>query len=160
MTRLAISPPASELEALTFPSYVLRTDTFLPGIFCLFPYLRFSRLFIAFFDMPSEPEGRTALSCALGRLLAPALYLPTQMSDARRLIVASGLLQGILLRRRRSPLPRRRSLRRSPLPRWRLPRRSPLPRRRSLLSVFLRLLVLGVRLHLGGARWSLGWTLG
>ena len=64
MTRLAISPPASELEALTFPSYVLRTDTFLPGIFCLFPYHRFSRPFIAFFDMPSETEGRTALSVA------------------------------------------------------------------------------------------------
>ena len=110
--------------------------------------------------MPLELEGRTALACALGRLLAPALYLPTQMSDARRLIVASGLLQGILLRRRRSPLPRRRSLQRSPLPRRRYLRRSPLPRRRSLLGVFLRLLVFGIRLYLGGARWSLGWTLG
>ena len=52
------------------------------------------------------------------------------MSDARRLIVASGLLQGILPRRRRSPLLRRRSPRRSPLPRRRPPRRSPSPRRR------------------------------
>ena len=154
MTRLAISPPASELEDLTFPSYVLRTDTILPGIFCLFPYHRFSSPFQGFLSPSSicllSQKGEPLSLATLGRLLA------TQMSDSRCLIVASGLLQGILLCRRRSPLPRRRSLRRSPLPRWRLLRRSPLPRRRSLLSIFLRLLVLGVRLHLGGARWSLG----
>ena len=119
-----------------------------------------SPIFKAFYCLLRYAFGDRRTYRSLGRLLAPALYLPSQMSDDRRFIVASGLLQGILLRRRRSPLPRRRSLRRSPLPRWRLPRRSPLPRRRSLLSVFLRLLVLGVRLHLGGARWSLGWTLG
>ena len=39
-----ISPKAAQPEALTFSPYVLRTDTFLPGIFCLFPFSAISSL--------------------------------------------------------------------------------------------------------------------
>ena len=84
----------------------------------------FSRLFIAFFDMPLLAEERAARTRALDRLLAPAFVLAHEMSDARRLHVASGLLLGIL----------------------RL-----LDVVLLLLDVVLRLLVVGVRLHLGGA---------
>ena len=84
--------------------------------------------------MPLLAEERAARTRALDRLLAPAFVLAHEMSDARRLHVASRLL-GIL---------RLLDVLRLVGVRLHLGGAPP--------GVFLRLLVVGARLHLGGAR--------
>ena len=128
-------------------------------------FFTFSRLFIAFFDMPLLAEERAARTRALDRLLAPAFVLAHEMSDARRLHVASGL-QGILFDVLR--LVGVRLHLGGALPSVRLYLGGALPSVCLYLGgalssvclhlggappgVFLCLLVVGARLHLGGAR--------
>ena len=104
--------------------------------------------------MPLLAEERAARTRALDRLLAPAFVLAHEMSDARRLHVASGL-QGILFDVLR--LVGVRLHLGGALPSVRLYLGGALSSVRLHLGgappgVFLRLLVVGARLHLGGAR--------
>ena len=123
MTRLAISPPATELEALTFPSYVLRTDTFLPGIFCLFPFSAISSLRFRHYSFFSTcllhvlmmTTGAGGLVRDIARVLfrSPPLGLaPDLVPGPKWSVVFSASVGGFLLalrlrpRRLRSGLPR------------------------------------------------------
>ena len=117
--------------------------------------------------MPLLAEERSARTRALDRLLAPAFVLAHEMSDARRLHVASGLL-GILRLLDVLRLVGVRLHLGGALPSVRLYLGGALPSVRLYLGgalssvrlhlggappgVFLRLLVVGARLHLGGAR--------